>query len=41
VSYKVMTADRVVRVITRTNAPIIGPIRTECAANFPGASLAG
>jgi hypothetical protein len=27
--YKVMTADRVVRVITRTDAPIIGQIRTD------------
>jgi hypothetical protein len=27
--YKVMTTDRVVRVITRTDIPIVGPIRTD------------
>ncbi len=29
VHYKEMTADRVVRVITRTNAPIVGMIRKD------------
>ena len=29
VEHRVMTADRVVRVITRTNEPIIGLIRTD------------